>query len=649
MKKNISIFVIMIMVLVALLQGNVFAAETLPEAVNGVITLTEDVELEGNVVIAKGETVVLDLNGHTISQSCAVTTGYSMIDNKGTLTIKDSVGTGKISFEDTGVGGNYVSNTIGNSGTLIVNGGFIENISCEAVAKNGYPHAIDTNGKLVINGGTVYGEKYSAIRVWCTTDDDTTVEINESATIINAVDMHNVNDNANKGTLTINGGTFNVTNGETRATTNSVRLVNFGEDYDEIQIIVKGGLFAGGLIVADYTADASTDFTKVLKVSGGKYTAKDFDVTPYLTDKGNLKVNSDGSISCAHKDGLTHYEGISATYTTEGKKEYWECKLCEKLFTDKDADAVNEVKDVATLVIPKLAVVTNNNAEVTTNAFDEAISKAEDSNSSTVIIPVLDTEETVTSVTVPVSSLTDVAEAEKELLIETSEVVVTLDSKTIEKVVEQSGTATNIKIEVAKVEDTALNEEQKESIKDKEVACIISAEIIANGQKISDFGGGIVKVEIPFTPEEGTTASDYKVIYIADDGQITDIETKYVDGALVLELEHFSEYAIVKIDEIVEEPKEDDKTEEPSDDKTEDSEDNKNDDSSTEKTEDSEGNKNDGSSAEKPEDNKADKNDKEDESEDTVQTGDNIALYISILGISVIGVAIIVKRKFSNK
>ena len=320
-----------------------------------------------------------------------------------------------------------------------------------------------------------------------------------------------------------------------------------------------------------------------------KFTAENFDVTPYLTE--NLKVNSDGTVSCAHKDVLIYHEEVAATYKNEGMKEYWECKSCKKMFSDNNA--VSEVTDTSNLIIPKLIEVTNNNANVTTDAFDEAISNAENSNTSIVVIPVVKTEQTVTSVTVPVSSLTDVADADKELLIQTSELVVTLDTKAIEKVLEQSGTATDIKIEVTKVEDTVLNEEQKEAVKDKEVACIISAEIIAKGEKISDFGGGTVTVEIPFTPEEGTKESDYKVIYIADDGSITDIATKYIDGALIVELKHFSEYAIVKVATI------DDKTD------------------ST--------------------------------SEDVVQTGDNLVWYISILGISVIGIAIVGKRNFIKK
>lgn len=605
MTRKISIIVIMIMAFVVLLQVNVFAAETLPEAVNGVITLTEDVELESNFVITKDKTVILDLNGHAIIQSYEVTKpGYSMIDNKGTLTIKDSVGNGKISFKDSGSGGEYVSNTIENSGTLIVDGGTIKNISDITVANNGYPHAIDSSGKLVINGGTVLSDNYSAIRIWCTTDDDTLVEINEGATIINAIDMHNVNNKANKGILTINGGTFNVTNGTLRATNNSVRLVNFGSDYDEINITIKDGCFAGGFALSGST---SAELTDVIEVSGGQFTAENFDVTPYLAE--NLKVNSDGTVSCAHKDSLVYHEEIAATYKNEGTKAYWECGLCKKSFTDNNA--MNEVTDITNLVIPKLAEVKNNNADVTTSAFDAAISEARDSNSSIVVIPVLETEQKVNSVTVPVSSLIDVADVYKDLLIETSELVVTLETKAIKKIVEQSGTATDIKIEVTKVEDTVLNKKQKESIKNKEVACIISAEIIASGKTISDFGGGKVILEIPFTPEKGAKESDYKVIYIADDGKVEDIVTKYIDGALIIELEHFSEYAIVKVDTNKDDQKESETVEKDENNTTTDV--------------------------------------LKDEVTDVVQTGDNISLYVLMLGISTIGVAIVAKRKLSKK
>ena len=124
-------------------------------AAGGNVVLLRDVTVDSALVIPEGVTVTLDLNGKSISQEKTQTTHYSMLVNNGNLSIRDLVGGGKISYTDTGVGGEYVSNTIANNGTLTVYSGRIENLSSATVAKNGYPHAIDTKGTLKILGGVI--------------------------------------------------------------------------------------------------------------------------------------------------------------------------------------------------------------------------------------------------------------------------------------------------------------------------------------------------------------------------------------------------------------------------------------------------------------------------------------------------------------
>ena len=77
------------------------------------------------------------------------------------------------------------------------------------------------------------------------------------------------------------------------------------------------------------------------------------------------------------------------------------------------------------------------------------------------------------------------------------------------------------------------------------VAAVISAQVICDNVAISDFGGGKVRVKIPFEIERGKNAEGFKFMYIADDGSIEEIPTSYVNGELVVELEHFSEYVII--------------------------------------------------------------------------------------------------------
>lgn len=188
--------------------------------------------------------------------------------------------------------------------------------------------------------------------------------------------------------------------------------------------------------------------------------------------------------------------------------------------------------------------VENGKAEITEDIVNDAITNA--GTSDTVILPMENIAEEVKSVQLPVASLEAVADADKGLTVETSNAVITLDAKTLEKIVAEAGTEVNVVLAVDEIKEETLNDKQKNALKDKDVEVVISAQILCNDKVISDFDGGKVKVQIPFTLAEGAKGSDYKVIYIADDGKVEDIATTYVDGCLVIELEHFSEYAIVK-------------------------------------------------------------------------------------------------------
>ena len=109
-----------------------------------------------------------------------------------------------------------------------------------------------------------------------------------------------------------------------------------------------------------------------------------------------------------------------------------------------------------------------------------------------------------------------------------------------------AGEAADVTLNVTELKEEDLTAEQKKAIENKEVALVISAEILSNGQNISDFKGGTVTVKIPFTPAEGAKGGDYKILYVADDGSIEEIPTTYVDGYLVAVLKHFSDYVVVK-------------------------------------------------------------------------------------------------------
>ena len=370
-----------------------------------------------------------------------------------------------------------------------------------------------TGGITVANtadNGANIGEFYDV--VLGTTKDPANLTINGGRYIAGTSAV-----SVNKGTLTIEGGYFKALCGNAKFLLNCYDA-NFKNG--SAKIIVKGGTFVN-FNPSEYYGEPNQPISLV---------AEGYKVDSKVIDANTTEY----SVVCAHpEEKLTHVKAVEATYTTDGNIEYYKCTCGKKVDASK-----NEVEKV---VIPMLIQVSEGNASVGDVVVDEAIKDA--GNSSVVEIPAVGN---ATSVTVKVDSLKDVDEANKGLTVETKDTTVTLDAKAVEEVAKQAGNATNITIEVTKTEEKTLNKEQKEAIKDKEVAIVLSAKILADGKEISNFNGGKVKVEIPFTPAEGTKGSDYKVYYVADDGKVTAIPTRYVKEKLVVELEHFSEYVVVK-------------------------------------------------------------------------------------------------------
>ena len=362
---------------------------------------------------------------------------------------------------------------------------------------------------------------------------------------------------ANASTVTINGGTF----------TNDLDP-NCLEQADLIyvkagaKIYIKGGTFKCS--TPKWTLNAKDPSDGQVIVTGGRF---------YQFDPSNTKVSAAGScdvvvpegytvvgpdsqgyyeVVCAHdKSNFEKQSAKSATYVEEGNEAYYVCKgnNCGKWF--KDAEGKEEITDKSSIVIPKLIEVNDKKDEVVVKneAVDNAVADAK-ANNTDVVIPLGNIGTTVSSVALPVEKLEVVAGTDKALVVETTEAVVTIDNKALEEVVKQAGAEPTITLEVKKVEEKVLSETQQEVIENKEVAFVFTAEMLANGKEISNFNGGKVKLAIPFTPAENTNASDYKVFYIADDGSISEVLTQYVDGKIVVELEHFSEYALINVNKV---------------------------------------------------------------------------------------------------
>lgn len=132
----------------------------------GTITLLEDIVLTESVSIPADKRVVLNLNGHSISQIKECTTSYAMISNDGSLTI---TGNGKLSFTDTSVGDpafGWGSYTIRNAGILVVENGTIEHLGTQTAGTHCIQAIFQYSGSTTINGGIISTPNYRSIRLW---------------------------------------------------------------------------------------------------------------------------------------------------------------------------------------------------------------------------------------------------------------------------------------------------------------------------------------------------------------------------------------------------------------------------------------------------------------------------------------------------
>ena len=250
------------------------------------VTLEEDdfADASAGLRVDTDDVITLDLNDHYIVSRYAQTAAFSLLRNEGTLTITNTGpnGWGALAYTDLDNGGEYISNTISNYGTLNIVNALVNNMSSETVALNGYPHAIDNNtswgnsAKLTITGGNVACSSYSAIRMFCANNSkQNEVSISGNVWVIGAIDVQNASATLAQGKLTITGGNF-----ELGSSKYNIRFANWngGATAYGPTAEITGGTFEGG-ITSQFVPAAANWNSKV--VSGGTFGAN---VTAYVAD-----------------------------------------------------------------------------------------------------------------------------------------------------------------------------------------------------------------------------------------------------------------------------------------------------------------------------------------------------------------------------
>ncbi len=252
----------------------------------------------------------------------------------------------------------------------------------------------------------------------------------------------------------------------------------------------------------------------------------------FITGDGSYKHIEIEVLPCEHEE-TEILPGKDATVEETGLTEGEKCLICDEILVEQK-------------VLPKLVAVEEGKAEVSQETVTGAIAV----ESETVKIDV-DKREAVETTEIGKDAIDAVITADKPLEIETKDYTVTLDKSALEAVQGIAGDETPVSInvkELAEEEIAELTEDQQAIIEEKNVAAVISMDILCGEEKVESFDGGKMTVRIPFELQENEVGEDYVVLFIADDGTISEVPSQYVDGSMVMELAHLSDYAIAKVD-----------------------------------------------------------------------------------------------------
>ena len=274
--------------------------ETLADAVaaveSGVPTTIKMIANEGvygnaGILIASGKDVTVDLNGKTICNLVNANKASQVFDNIGTLTIKDSVGTG-IVFNNVAAGTaagdwwstpqyNYVTNVITNKGKLTLDGGTLKSTSAGSIN-----YCVDNQSgtyapEFVMNGGELYNAATNAVRLFC----NSTTKMN--SVVINGgtvsgyypIWMQCPNTNRNKGSITINGGTINDLTKKVVSGEISLFDGSYIETYaknttwsDDSRFIITGGTFNVNILLENTTYESGNSYSHPhTEITGGVF------------------------------------------------------------------------------------------------------------------------------------------------------------------------------------------------------------------------------------------------------------------------------------------------------------------------------------------------------------------------------------------
>lgn len=242
------------------------------------ITVVKNIDLDAPLVVSQGKTVVLDLNGKTVSDvSTSASTSYLMAVKGGAdITIKNGTLSFAATTPDTSWGEEglpdypgYANNTIRNEGSLTIENAVLEN----KTKKGGASYVVDNyaGAKLIVNEGSVLNQAGGdiAIRMFNGSAGAIDVTINGGTVSgYRAVWIQLASSNTAVAPimrLNVTGGTLTSID---QNYNQAVYSYSYGNDMKNVLIDVSGGTFNGDIAL---TGGANKTNIETLNISGGTF------------------------------------------------------------------------------------------------------------------------------------------------------------------------------------------------------------------------------------------------------------------------------------------------------------------------------------------------------------------------------------------
>ena len=220
------------------------------------IALNDDITATELIKVPATANAVLDLQGHTISATFENASASALLENKGTLVITN----GTLEYVSTQPDPNfgYGTNTVNNSGVLVVDGATIINTT-----NGGSSNAIDNapGASLIVESGVIKSEKI-AIRL---RDTSSAVINGGEISGSRAVQVHLFQNVQGATTLVVNGGTLAAT------VADGMALYSYAYGactFANTTIEINGGVFNGDVLFGGGNKDA----TETVDINGGTFT-----------------------------------------------------------------------------------------------------------------------------------------------------------------------------------------------------------------------------------------------------------------------------------------------------------------------------------------------------------------------------------------